>query len=114
MKSYISDITEMFNRNGTWKMDVSEWQNVSVQIIGQTEPVNILGSNDANAITSVSDGNAVSSINYSAIQAVNLSDGSTVTSIPDENLYSIKIVFKFLELQGGTATKVLLFFNKPY
>lgn len=116
MKSYVKDITNQFNADNQYKLDVSEWQNVTIQVVDPSGSIDLSGSNDARAITGVSDGNAVSSDNYSTIQATNLADGALVTAITTDGLYSIKVLFKFLSIGGvgAQATKVLLFFNKPY
>jgi hypothetical protein len=116
MKSYISDITAEYNANTGVKRDVSAWQNVTIQVVGPSGNITLTGTNDANAFTGISDGSAVSSGNYTAIQATNLADGTPVTSINTAGLYNIQIKTKFIQLGGGgaPATKVILFFNKPY
>lgn len=116
MKSYITDVTAEFVAGNGIKKDVSGWQNVTIQIVAPGGTINIQGSNDANAITGVSDGTSYSAINFSTIQATNLADGSATTSISAAGLYSIKVLAKYLQIggAGATASKVILFYNKPY
>lgn len=115
MFSQVLDITTEFNANNGHKLDVSKWETATFQFVAPTGTINITGSNDAGAVEGVSDGNAHASENYTAIQATNLATGAATTSVAAAGLYKVSVWCKFIQVSGAgaTATKVLVFVNKP-
>jgi hypothetical protein len=113
MVSHYYDITDKFNGDNGFKIDVGLWENVSVQFVNPSGTISILGSNDPNAITGVSDGNALASTNYVAIQATNLETGTAVTSVSTAGIYKVQVATKFIQFggAGAAADKVLVFMN---
>lgn len=115
MLSQILDLTAQLNADHFVKIDVSQWQNVSIQVVGSvTGTNNITGSNDAGAVQSVTDGNAVSSLNYTAIQATNLATGAAVTAAAAAGIYKVVVSTKFIQIGGADAAvsgKLLVFLN---
>lgn len=107
------DLTATFNANNGVKVDVSEWQFVTIGIDGTVSgTVNILGTNNGGAIEGSGDGNAKSSLNYTAMQAINLATGAATTSISAAGLYRITVGSKYLQVGGAAAAttgKVYLF-----
>lgn len=110
------DITSEFNADNGKRLDLSGWETATFQFVGSSGTIDITGSNDANAQTGVTDGNAFTSINFTPIQAINLANGTLVTSVAGDGLYKITVACKFIQVggSGATATKVLVFVNKPY
>jgi len=99
-------------------IDIGEWQTLTVQVIGGGGTINLSGTNNPGDITGVTPGSAKDAANFNAVQAVRLSDGTTVTAITDSALYRIDpISFKYLKIGDGstsTATKIMVFKTKPY
>lgn len=112
-----NNVSEFEFTNGKLVLDIGQWRTVSVQIIGGGGTRSILGSNDAGAVTGSTDGGPGDATNFSAVQAVKLSDGTSVTSITDAGIYRIDPVgFRFLQIGDGstaTATKILVFRTMP-
>lgn len=122
MISKIQDMTEAFNNGGAgFNMDISGWENVSVELVNLSGTVSFFGSNDANAIIAVSDGNALSSTNYYDLAVATIDAPNTfVLTGSADNIYILNPIgpmrCKFIAL-GGTslsADKVLVFLSKPY
>lgn len=116
MKSYSKDITSEFKKGGgIYRMDVSLWKNITIQFVNPSGATDFKGSNDGNEINGVGAGNAYSAINFTAIQAVNLATGATVTTGATAGLYKIEVFCKYIQI-GGTgadADKVIIFENSP-
>jgi len=113
--SKLLDITAAFNASAKYVMDISEWDNVVVQLETPSAPINFNATNDSNAITGITDGSAVSAIQFQPIQATNLATGTSVTSASANGMFRFGVVGKFLELVatgGTTATKILVLFYK--
>jgi len=109
----ISNVGIFTLTNSKLVLDVSEYQTLSVQIIGGSGTRSILGTNDAGEVTGSTVGGPGNATNFGAVQAVKLSDGSSVTTITDAGLYRIDpISFKYLQIGDGStavATKILVF-----
>lgn len=114
----ISNLGEFTFTNNKLVLDIGEWQTLTVQIIGGSGTRSLLGTNDNGAITGSTVGSALDAANFNAVQAVKLTDGSTVTAITDSALYRIDpISFKYLQIGDGSsaaATKIMVFRTKPY
>lgn len=99
-------------------LDIGEWQGLTLQLVGGSGTRSLLGTNDDGAIAGATSGSAKDAANFTAVQAVRLSDGTAVTAITDGALYRIDpISFKYLQIGDGSsaaATKVLVFKTKPY
>lgn len=111
------DFTSQFNANNGVKFDTSGWQNVVVQLDGTPSgTISITGTNDAGAITGISDGNPLTSINYTAIQATDISSGTAVTSIAGAGSFKIINPPKFVQIGGASAAttgKLLVYMSTP-
>jgi hypothetical protein len=115
MTSHLATLT--FSSNKV-VLDVSEWQTLTVQLVAGGGTRSLLGTNDDGAIHGSTSGSAKDAANFTAVQAVRLSDGTAVTAITDGALYRIDpISFKYLQIGDGAsaaATKILVFKTKPY
>lgn len=115
MTSHLATLTFT---NSKIVLDISEWETVSVQLVGGGGARSILGTNDDGAVHGSTSGSALDAANFTAVQAVKLSDGTSATSITDGAIYRITPVgFKYLQIGDGstaTATKILVFKTKPY
>ncbi len=118
MISRIIDVTADFNANNGVKLNLSEWESATFQFVTPTGTINFTGSNDGNEITGSTNPNAKSSINYTTINAVDLSSstGAFVSSVSTSGLYKITIACQYIQVGGASAAaaKVLIFVNKPY
>lgn len=114
----ISHLTNQTFTNNKLVLDISEWETVSVQVIGGGGTLSLLGTNDPGDVTGVTDGDAKTAANFGAVQAVNLSTGVAATAVTGTNIFRItQAGFKYLQIGDGstaTATKVLVFKTKPY
>ena len=114
----ISNLAILTFVNNKIVLDIGEWQTLTIQIVGGSGTRSLLGTNDDGSITGSTNGSALDAANFNAVQAVKLTDGSSVTTITDSALYRIDPVsFKYLQIgDGSTAagTKVLVFKTKPY
>lgn len=118
MLSQTLDLTDIFNANNGVKLDVGEWQSVTIHVNGTVGgTVNITGSNDAGSVQAVTDGNALSSLNYTAVQVTNLASGTAVTAIAAAGNYKYVVATRFLQVGGANAAitggKIIAFFNTP-
>lgn len=118
MTSEVTDVTIPFNSSNTFVMDVSLWENVTVQFVSPSGTINITGTNDGLGATDpkTSFGNATTAANFTAIQAINLATGAAVSSVSAAGLYRIVVGCKYIKFGGASAaaTKVLVYSNKPY
>lgn len=114
----ISHLTNTTFTNGKVVLDISEWEVVSIQVIGGGGTISLLATNNPGDVTGVTDGGALDATDFNAVQAVNLSTGVAVTAVTGTNIFRITPAgFKFLQIGDGstaTATKVLVFKTKPY
>lgn len=114
----ISHLTNTTFTNNKLVLDVSEWEVLTVQVIGGGGTISLLATNNPGDVTGVTDGGANDAADFNAVQAVNLSTGVAATAVTGTNLFRISpIGFKFLQIGDGstaTATKVLVFKTKPY
>lgn len=116
MKSYLRDITSDFKKaNGEYRLDVSLWKNLTIQVVNPSGTFDFKGSNDGNAILNAGPGNAYSAMNFTPIQAVNLATGATVTAAAGAGLYKIEVFCKYIQIggAGADADKVIIFENSP-
>lgn len=117
MLSQLFDLTADLNRDTFAKIDVSQWQNATVQVVGNiTGTINLTGTNDAGSVQGVTDGNATSSLNYTAVQATNLATGSAVTAVAAAGNFKIVVGTKFIQIGGTNAAvsgKLLVFCTTP-
>jgi hypothetical protein len=114
----ISKLDTLTFTNNKVVLDISEWQTLSVQVIGGSGTISLLATNDDGAITGSTSGNAGDAANFNAVQATNLTSGATATAVTGTNLFRIDpISFKYLQIGDGStavATKILVFKTKPY
>lgn len=118
MTSEISDVTIPFNKDNAFVLDVSLWENVTVQFVSPSGTINITGTNDGLGSTDplTKFGTASTAANFTAIQATNLATGAATTSVAAAGLYRIVVGCKYIKFGGASAaaTKVLVYSNKPY
>lgn len=111
------DETTYFNANNGVVIDSSGWQNVTVQLDGTPSgTINLTGTNDAGAITGVSDGNPLTAINFTAIQATDISSGTAVTAIAGAGNFKIINPPKFIKIGGASAAttgKLIVYLTTP-
>lgn len=119
MISRTMDLASQLSTNNFYAIaDISEWENLTIQVIGLQGTCNIYGTNNGGEVTGSIDGTAKDSTDYNAVQATKLTTGTAVTAVTDTALYRISpIGFKYLRLGDGstfTATKILVHCTKPY
>lgn len=114
----ISHLATLTFTNNKIVLDISEWQTLSIQVIGGSGTISILGTNDDGAVAGSTNGSAGDAANFTAILATNLTTGATASAITGTNLFRIDpISFKYLQIGDGStaaATKILVFKTKPY
>jgi hypothetical protein len=105
-------LTPVFTANKV-VLDIGEWENLSIQVVGGTGTISLLASNDDGAITGSIMGGPATATNFNAVQAVNLTTGVAATAVTGTNLFRISPVgFRFLQIGDGAtaaATKILVF-----
>lgn len=109
------DLTTTFNANNTAQIDVSEWENVIIHMVGTvTGTITLQGSNDGGSITGAVSQSPQAAINFSTISATKMSDGTLTTSLAAAGLYKLSQPCKYLKFGGASAaaTKVLVFLSK--
>jgi len=115
MISTTLDLTTAFNANNTAQIDVGEWENVIIHMVGTvTGTILFQGSNDGGAVTGAVDESPQAAINFSTISATKMSDGTLTTSLAAAGLYKLTQPCKYLKFGGASAaaTKVLVFMSK--
>lgn len=96
--------TNQFNTTYKINMDLSGWDICTVQVVGPVNGrINILGTNDSGENQQNTQGNATLAINFSPIQATDLSTGASVNAIYGPGLFKIPVNAQFLSLQGSPA-----------
>jgi hypothetical protein len=94
------------------KLDIGGFDYAVIQAPGASNDIAISSTNDSGDIQGVSDGSAVSSTNYVAIQGVDLTSGTLVGNIGDNQLVRVQSVGRYLLLDGTadsvTVTKLLV------
>jgi hypothetical protein len=109
----VSKVTEYSFSNNKLVIDIEMARTISIQIIGGSGTRSLQGTNDGGAVTGSTINNAGDATNFSTIQAVKLSDGTSVTSITDAGLYKIDpVAFQYLQIGDGStaaATKILVY-----
>lgn len=114
----ISNLTEYTFTSNKLIVDVGGWQTCSVQVIGGGGTISLLATNDNGAITGGTSGSSGDAANFNAVQAINLTTGAAATAVTGTNIFRIDpISFKYLQIGDGstaTATKIMVFYTKPY
>jgi hypothetical protein len=115
MISRIIDITDQFNSTGRARLDLGGWGIATFQIISPSGSISFTGTNDGGEETGTLTPSPSRSINFSTIEATDLSSGTKVTSTSATGMYEVVIDCKYIQLfgTGVTATKILVFVNKP-
>lgn len=119
MISYLMDLAPQLSTNNFYAIaDISQWETITIQVIGLGGTCNIYGTNNGGEVTGVINGTPRDAADFNLVQAVKLSTGTAVTAITDTVLYRITPTgFKYLRLGDGstfTATKILVHCIKPY
>lgn len=110
-KQITENLTATFNSVYQINRDVSNYDKLTIQVSGaMLGTAYIYGTIDSGASQGVNQGNAALAINYTPIQATNLSTGSAVTSITAAGMYTVNAANQqFVRIQGnpaGTPTNV--------
>lgn len=98
-------------------IDIGNYEHLTIDVAGITGTINVDGTNDGGAITGSTEGNPTSATNFTAVQVIPLATGTAATTITTAGLYRISPVsFKYLRLSGAgsSATKLIVFANKPF
>lgn len=119
MTSFLMDLAPQLSTNNFYAIaDISEWETLTIQVIGLGGTCNIAGTNNGGEVTGVINGTPRDAADFNVVQAVKLSTGAAVTAVTDTVLYRISpIGFKYLRLGDGstfTATKILVHCTKTY
>ena len=111
------DLTTQFNANNSVIIETSNWQNVVVHLNGTPSgTISITGSNDGGAITGAVDDNPSTALNFTAIQATDMSSGTAVTAIAAAGNFKIINLPKYVKIGGASAAttgKLIVFFTTP-
>lgn len=119
MISRLMDLAQQLSTNNFYAIaDISEWETITIQVIGLQGTCNISATNNGGEVTGSIDGTPKDSTDYTNIQAINLTSGAAATAVTGTTLFRISpIGFKYLRLGDGTtftATKILVHCTKPY
>ena len=100
-----NNITNEFNSLYKITFDMSGWDRCVIQTVApMTGRINLQGTNDGGGpLVSGTGGNAQLAINFSPIQAKDLSTGSMVNSIYGPGLFEVTFGAQYLRLQGSPA-----------
>lgn len=112
----LADYAAEFNSLYKITIDTSGWDKTIIQCVTLAGSVLIYGTLDSGSNGSTQ-GNASLAINFTPIQAVDLSSGSAVSTLATTKLYRVTDDQQFLRLQGvpaqaGTSVYKLLIFNQ--
>ena len=108
------DLTSQLNTSNAAVVEVGNWDYAVIQAVSPTGTLSITATLDSGAVQGSTDGNWETSINYAAVQATRLSDGSSVTTIAATGLYRVPVVGRYLKIGGASAaaTKLLVMLAK--
>jgi hypothetical protein len=111
------DKTTDFNLNNGVKLDVSGWQNITIQATGSLSgTISITGSIDGGGITGISEGSPKQSVNYTAVTATNQATGTGLTAITVAGNYTITNPPKYIQIGGASAAttgKLIIYLTTP-
>lgn len=100
----LGDVSQTFNSVYKVTLDMSGWDKATVQVVGPMGGrINLLGSNDGGQ-TNYASGNASLAINFTPIQATDLSTGTTVNAIYGAGMFAVTVNAQYLRLQGSPAS----------
>jgi len=104
-----------FNSVYNVTLDMSGWDRTTIEVVAPVlGTINLQGSNDGGG-TNYQSANAQLAINFSPIQAKNLTTGLSANAIYGAGLFEVDINAQYLRLQGapaGTPTNIYrLIFN---
>ncbi len=100
----LGDVSQTFNSVYKVTLDMSGWDKTTVQVVGPMGGrINLLGSNDGGQ-TNYASGNASLAINFTPIQATDLSTGTTVNAIYGAGMFAVTVNAQYLRLQGSPAS----------
>jgi len=100
----LGDVSQTFNSVYKVTLDMSGWDKTTVQVVGPMGGrINLLGSNDGGQ-TNFASGNASLAINFTPIQATDLSTGTTVNAIYGAGMFAVNVNAQYLRLQGSPAS----------
>lgn len=116
MISRVIDFTTEFNAANRIRVDLSEWEIATFQIITPSGTIDFTGTNDGGEETGTLNPSPATSGNFSSIQVVNLATGTAGTSAATGGMYKVTVPCKYIQLFGVgiTVAKLLVFVNKPY
>jgi hypothetical protein len=110
----VIDWASKYSASTPLQIDIGGWDFVVVQLVGPTGTTSFATSNDSGAIEGVSDGNAASATNFNAVTGTNLATGSGVTTLAAAGSVKFSGIGQYLQLSGGSATKVLVRYYKTF
>lgn len=100
----LGDQSQIFNTQYKITLDVSGWDNITVQVLGPMGGrINVQGSNDAGT-TAYQYGSAALAQNFTNIQATDLSTNTAANAIYGPGLFKIPVNAQYLRLQGSPAS----------
>ena len=109
------DLTEEFNSNPVGNeviIDVSNYDYCLIQPIGIS--VNLFSTIDSGAVQSVTDGNATTAINFTAVSALRLSNGTSYeTEARDGDIARLAVVGRYVKItKSAPIDKLLVMLTK--
>lgn len=112
--SQVIDFADRYSASTPLNIDIGGWDFVVVQLVTPSGTTSFLTSNDGGGITGVSDGNSASAANFNAVTGTNLATGSGVTTLAAAGSVKFAGIGQYLQLNGGSAAKVLVRYYKSY
>lgn len=100
----ILDVTSDLNADGRATIDCNGWDYAEVQLVSPSTTVNFETTIDSGAVTGVSDGSAASAQNFVSVQGVNVTSGSSVTSLNASGIVKFTNLGQYLRLIGVGVT----------
>lgn len=105
------DLTTAFNADGKVNLDVSGWDNCTLQIQTPSGAISFNGTNDSGGITGISDGNPRTATNWQPVQGINTATGLGATSTSGNGIFKFTVVSQFLQFIGSAVTVTKMIAN---
>ncbi len=117
MVSATQDLTLAFNANNSVIIETSNWQNLVLHLNGTPSgTISITGSCDGGEISGATSNNPSTALNFTAIQATDMSSGTAVTAISAAGNFKVINLPKYVKIGGASAAttgKLIAFFTTP-
>ncbi len=108
------DLTDAFNAASKVNIDLSGWDNFSVQIQTPSGAINFNGTDNPGAVQGVSDGSAATAINWQPIALTNTATNTTSAATSANGIFKGAALSRFLQLVGSsiTVSSMIIYLSK--